>query len=833
MTKEKKNCISWLQLSDLHIRQSTDWSIMQEKYKKLAEKINPQFIVLTGDYKHKKYSENSKYEKTKEFLSMIKGIFGLQEEDFFFVPGNHDVEDYEFRKESIQTIVKSVEEKADIYKEYQYPSKKLEGSLECAFQQYDQFIKNFYNGSITDGRNERPSGVNCYTWKNMLNVIMLNSALISDGDRKHKEIVDIQSFADLIIDTSKPSIVLAHHDFESLYESHKERMRTIFDIKNVKAYLCGDVHKDTVRYINKYNIHNQLVPCIVCGKSAVEQGDSHSDVTAIYYEWRNDGCVYVLPYEWNGKFFKKSTEFVDEEDQDFNFFVGNFDVNEPKDIQEINCKEDVCLEGCTLIVGKETEKVYIKDIYFGTVDADNEIKEEPDKFVNNYFDLSNVSSDLLKKNNIQFVVGRKGTGKTYTGMYLQQTLGGTVKYLAMDSFDYKALNFLASDGDGYEPYVKPWKYFILAQCLIYINSIIDNEEMKELLFELYGRKATIEQILNKKFKKGVWFDEEALSQKWKKELAKENECFSLVEITQIFSMMLEEHISQKYVLILDGLDEKINEHKNYSDMMNGLIWAVKNINAEMYNERLELKVVVFFRKDVFDFVQGANTAKSAVGSTINLDWVSDSEDKKKYPLYQFMNRRYRNCLEEQGIESEMFELESLFPQTVKVNNEDVDTWEWILNFTTYKPRDIVKMLSECGKRCVNNETNISQKIIWEAMPEYSNYIAKELKNELYGFVDEKLINSIFGKLQSMGKAWKNYQFVKGIIIKSCHSVGLELTDEEINNTINKMYEAGILGVQLPNEHEQWYYRKYIKINDYIECSKYRVHMGLWKELSIW
>lgn len=477
--------------------------------------------------------------------------------------------------------------------------------------------------------------------------------------------------------------------------------------------------------------------------------------------------------------------------------------------------------------------MYIKDIYFGTVDADNEMKEEPQKFVRNYFDLNNVSKSLLNKTNMQFVIGRKGTGKTYIGMYMQQISDGKVKYLAMDSFDYKSLNFLGQAGNGYEQYVTPWKYFLLSQLLIHINYIIKNEDITSLLTELYGRKATIQQILHRKFKKGIRFSNSAISEKWKKALAKNNDYFQLQELTQIFSILIEDYITQEYLLILDGLDEKINENSNYRDMMNGLIWAIKGVNDDAYVNKVTTKVVAFFRKDVFELVQGANIAKIAIGSTINLDWISDADDKKKYPLYIFMNIRYKNCLEDFGLDPSQYELVNILPAYMEVSGEKVETWDWILNFTTYKPRDVVKLLSECGKKCTENETKITEQILWEAQREYSKYFTKELKNELYGFINENLINAIFEKMQSMRKGWKDYQFLKSIINQSAISLDIELDTEKIHEIIIKLYEVGVLGIQLSNEHEHWFYRRYMKINDCIEISKYKLHQGLWKELSIW
>lgn len=65
----------WLQLSDLHIFQSTDWNIMEEAYEKLSSGIHPDFLVVTGDFRHKKY--NTSYKDALTFLNKVVDIFSI------------------------------------------------------------------------------------------------------------------------------------------------------------------------------------------------------------------------------------------------------------------------------------------------------------------------------------------------------------------------------------------------------------------------------------------------------------------------------------------------------------------------------------------------------------------------------------------------------------------------------------------------------------------------------------------------------------------------------------------------------------------------------------
>lgn len=316
--EQKMNNITWVQLSDLHIFDSTDWDLMLEGYRKLSERIHPDFIVITGDYRHKKYEYNKDYSHTLEFLEEMVNIFKVKKEDVFLIPGNHDVEEYEFREESIRTIVEKIESDPDVYKKYL--NKKL--SLDTAFESYEAFIRKFYGDEVTDDRVNNPEKIICLPWRNMINIIMLNTALISDGNKEHGEIIDINALSKITINKEKPTIVLGHHDFESICESHRERMISIFEKLNVKAYLCGDAHKEEIKSIEKYDVISERVPCIICGKSAVQAGDDYSDVGIIEYNWEDDGFVYVRPYKWGKKYnFIKADDFIYDIDKDYRFFM--------------------------------------------------------------------------------------------------------------------------------------------------------------------------------------------------------------------------------------------------------------------------------------------------------------------------------------------------------------------------------------------------------------------------------------------------------------------------------------------------------------------------------
>lgn len=330
----RKASVCWLQLSDLHIFYSTEWEIMLKSYEDLAKVFKPDFIVVTGDFRHK--TKNNSYKDALEFLNKLATIFSLSKENFFFVPGNHDVGSFRMRKEIIVTIRSSVESNPDCYTEYN-------GKLERAFREYNQFIKDFYKEEIPadDVRLQNTSSVYCTTWGKQINIIALNTALISDGGEERCEIVDIQKLWRItsIIDEKLPTIVIAHHAPDALCKSHRIQLERFLARINARVYLCGDEHKLGRDISNKFDIGNQTV-AIVCGKSTVAPKDSYSDICVIGYTWENS-FTNVEVFKWlNGNAetpyqFIKSDIWYHHINKPFSFRMVEGDVSTPSFTQKM------------------------------------------------------------------------------------------------------------------------------------------------------------------------------------------------------------------------------------------------------------------------------------------------------------------------------------------------------------------------------------------------------------------------------------------------------------------------------------------------------------------
>lgn len=337
---------NWLQLSDLHVFAEANTHLIMKSFEKLAKKISPHFIIVSGDFRHKKNNPN--YEYAKKYLEDIIQIFGVEKENVFLVPGNHDVNNFSRRKDIILEVSENVEKNYACYSRYMDRTV----SLHDGFRDYVSFVKSFYDGTkVDDDRIHNPSGVYCITWKNKLNLFHINTALISDGARTHYEIVDVNKITEIArnnIDTRVPTLMIGHHGFNSIYPSQRKILENVLRAYNFSAYLHGDIHVYKNEPI-RAAIPNTSFPEIACGKSAPQSDDDFSDVGVIYYSWKEDDNTYVYAYQWIDGEFTRNTNpiFIRNIDEPYYFpmlYEYNTAQSTPKEketVEQVATKNDL------------------------------------------------------------------------------------------------------------------------------------------------------------------------------------------------------------------------------------------------------------------------------------------------------------------------------------------------------------------------------------------------------------------------------------------------------------------------------------------------------------
>lgn len=295
----RTNKVTWLQISDLHVFEEADTNIIMGHWRKLSQKIKPCFIIATGDYRH--LGAHTDYDLALKYLEKLAQIFNVNKADIYLIPGNHDINDYPDRSNVINNIIKAISGKSPETASYNIYSSYMnkEHSLLKAFSEYKIFVHKFYDGvTVDENRIKRPETVFCSSWNNTINIIHINTSLISDNDRSHGEIFDVNGLSQCEIpNSSLPTIAIGHNYPSDIHPAYFKRLKAIFQQKKISAYLCGDVHLLSNKVIDCDTPYEEI-RCYSCPKSAPQSGDDYSDIGCIYYSMNNSYKVEWTAYSW-------------------------------------------------------------------------------------------------------------------------------------------------------------------------------------------------------------------------------------------------------------------------------------------------------------------------------------------------------------------------------------------------------------------------------------------------------------------------------------------------------------------------------------------------------
>lgn len=348
--------IRWLQISDLHMFNSTD---LEYQKKSLVNQFGAKtdFIVVSGDL----HQYRSDYSMTIRFLEHLVDGFNIRKKDVYIVPGNHDALNVKKRNEAIKRIDENIENNPDIY------INEL-NSLYSGFKSYQKFLNDFYE-DVSNEYNWLEN--NIFVWENKLAILCLNTALVSDESHSKPQIIDIYGLAKLENNKRLPCISIMHHDFYAISEMHKPYLLSAFRALEVSAVLSGHKHKTTKSKIDLEN--GEIIPNYCCGKSVSQPGDLWSDVGIIEYRWkRKENEVMVIPYQWDRGHNKFSATIRFE----------NVDKGTVDDEGKIMFEQKFCFGE------KDSDKVELKE-------SSLEKEEEKDRMSDLEFFYKNVQSKYL------------------------------------------------------------------------------------------------------------------------------------------------------------------------------------------------------------------------------------------------------------------------------------------------------------------------------------------------------------------------------------------------------------------------------------------------------
>ncbi len=488
----------------------------------------------------------------------------------------------------------------------------------------------------------------------------------------------------------------------------------------------------------------------------------------------------------------------------------------------------------------KTDEMKICNIYFGEIDAATERKSVPqsDYFTENFFDLNSISSILTHPRNIQIILGNKGTGKTYIGEYFEDKHKNVI-YKNVGSVTTKLINEITHAQENEKgKYRDSWKYIILT--IFAISSVKQSlkgaSKFKDVLEEIYGKKSEqlftaqmlrISIVCDKRIKNGI-----ILNDKYDMYMSPSGKSY-MSDIVSLYEDILnEEYQEGLQFLFIDGLDEQIRDtiSKKFKDIHLDLLDAVDDLHNSLTN----VKVVLLMRQDILQLLTGqANLNKLRTARTKELTWLDNSSRAEDTSLYQFVEKRIVTSMNKHGVSVENFSLMSILPKRMSHQH----TWDWILELTTYKPRDVIAFFKKCQLSANSEQVILFEENLWDATRTYSDYLWGEFCDNLSGtFLATKTTEllKLLNIISEDHTVQKGVKFSFSDYTDSLNQIE-NLREISPGELLKLLYEVGMIRVHTKDGKSYWIFREQpidFSINAWKEFS-FEIHKGLWKKTHTW
>ena len=470
-----------------------------------------------------------------------------------------------------------------------------------------------------------------------------------------------------------------------------------------------------------------------------------------------------------------------------------------------------------------------KDIEFGMAAAENEKSFKPHLLLEGFLDTYGYINEIRDGHKF-LVLGPKGSGKSAIGSKLEllskQENDLNVTTYFLQDFPYSSFSGIVTGSEAPEiKYTNTWEFLILTALINSVTSkgkykcsgganigdlikilrtlgLIPNEDLSMIV-----KKAT-----KKEFRVGIsnsWIGYSSESEKSTPNITNllnylKNVCYSL-------------ETNVKHLIIIDGLDDVLTKRDKQYQSLSTLILAVNRINNKFRENKVDAKIIVLCRTDLFERLSGPNKNKIRQDFSIILDWYQDVKDVGETNLVKLINLRSKNSL---GREVDISK--NLLPTSIRNRDPTIKT---LLENTRHTPRDTIQLLNKVqqftrSERATKNDVNNGLRV-------YSlEYLIPEIKDELDGLLSTEEINLTIELLTFMKK--RRFTFEDLQRKKNSDARFEPLT---LSSIISTLFEYNIIGnISSDRDYVSWKYRNQYAVfnpNDDII-----IHAGLCKGLNI-
>ncbi|MFR9018942.1 MAG: P-loop ATPase, Sll1717 family [Fusobacterium sp.] len=499
------------------------------------------------------------------------------------------------------------------------------------------------------------------------------------------------------------------------------------------------------------------------------------------------------------------------------------------------------------------ENFKIKELKLGKNEGKREAQLE--EFENLFYDFDDMYYNAISKFKF-LVIGRKGTGKTLLGELIKKRADNSENWICKienyKKFNLEILKNLKSKTDmKADEYIAIWEWIILLELSKIALEEIENKSLEEynvlqqfFIDNSFNTSLTafkIVEITSTKEIKGK-LDLKFLGTNGgtSSNLKEEKKCYLeyLESLREILIALFKNIPNKKITLIYDELDSKFKNEDEYKNSIISLIKASNEINEVFLEERLDIKVMILLREDIFNLLNDYDLNKIKEDCSIIIDWGTNTGESS--PLVDMIVNKVKNSLP-YFKELNKKEIISLLFTNVKRNavqkrngkyihvTKDTNPFDFMLTRTFLRPRDLVTYLNKIIDK-YPTANKISGSYIIEIEKMYSDYFADEIKNELKGHLNDKEIETVFSLLYRFSKKSFYYKSLEKYYVERKDIFG----ELDLKKCIALLFKFSALGnVRYEKNGKKFYKWAYREDNIEVNFEEQLViHQGLRKKLNL-
>ncbi|HHA8154543.1 TPA: hypothetical protein ACOOZ1_001818 [Streptococcus pneumoniae] len=487
-------------------------------------------------------------------------------------------------------------------------------------------------------------------------------------------------------------------------------------------------------------------------------------------------------------------------------------------------------------------EVRVKDFNFGDVDGSDESLEP--KFQDLFYDEDSFYEKELSKKKKFIIYGRKGTGKTLLASYLNEKMrrnaNQSSKIVSYDEYICEKLKEFKYDSVKKEEQSLFWRYVFLQQFVDLIKKDYEyarfwqfyrKRKIKKLIESVTRQFLEVQQFINEdsteiknsgKFNSkisdlGAELQVNSSSGSTQKTTSIESPYFKKYKEIETEVLNYLKASSKVYFIFFDDMDrlEETMDLDEFIDLMISMIYGAQSLNRKIEGNS---KIVLLLRSDILKLLFGksGDVNKPITSGGIELIWYESNAAASDSPLIKMVLYKMSKSIDDNLPLSEI--RRNFFPTKDTI-------FKYMMSRSFGRPRDIVSFFNIYKKKFPED-----QKIVLNNMQrvekEYSEWFYKEISNELKitGKFDE--VDKLLKSISELGKYEFTYHKLFDFMQKR------QGNTDELLELLTLLVQLGVLGIRLNTGNIEFRYRDYNIDKPVNIHTKFVVHYGLRKLLSI-